>query len=273
MAGSESRLMCGRGPDGTPRVIELDADGYLAGMSEALADLDFLTAMDRREKIYPWDSIGVAVAGGALSTWGACVVIIPIDGIREDYGHIAPPVGDLTIYGLNGLSLISTANPANALTWRLYRLEKATEITLSADSGAAHAPATWVRMADTSNFMVGDTVWLVDDNTTDGELGVISTITTNDHLVLNAALTLNFTVAQNAKAYLARRGGSGYTQNRVIWGKYSAGGVNNMRHVPFYRSRLFAAGDGLLVEAYDLANVGAPGQVAITAYYDDHPGV
>jgi len=42
MAGSESRIMTGRGPADTPRVIELDADGYLAGVSTILTQVDLI---------------------------------------------------------------------------------------------------------------------------------------------------------------------------------------------------------------------------------------
>jgi len=274
--GFEPRTMVGRGPDGLPQVMEVDDDGQFIGISEIETNMDTvlegvsdLIAGDHREKVYPWDTMGVTVVGGALSTWGTCMLVIPIDGVREDYGHITPAVGTLLAFGVVGLSLISIANPQQALTWRIYRIVKATGLMLNGDSGAAHAPATWVRLADTSGFLVGDVVWLEDVNTADGELGTVNAIVANDHLVLTAALTLNFTVAQSAYVYVARRVVAGDHQYRTIWGKYRAAGVNNMRRVYFHAPRRFAVGDALVIEAYDLANVPAPGQVAVTAYYDD----
>lgn len=283
MPGYETRVMVGRGPDGLPQVMEVDADGQLTGISEintsvneintnmdtVLDGVADLVAGDHREKVYPWNTMGVMVVGGALSTWGACMLVIPIDGVREDYGHVVPAVGALSAYGLVGLSLISIANPQQALTWRIYRIAKTTGFMLNGNSGAAHAPATWVRIGDTSGFLVGDIVWLEDINTANGELGTVGAINYNDHLTLTAALTQNFTVAQSAYVYLARRVTATGHQCRTIWGKYRAAGVNNMRRTYFHAPRMFAAGDALVVEAYDLANVPAPGQIAVTAYYDD----
>ena len=217
-----------------------------------------------REKIYPWDSVGVEI-DGVQDTWSLPKVIIPIDGITRDYGYGGG--GGAPVFNVTGFNIISKANPDDALTIQFFRVQKAIAVTLDADSGVSELNADRIYVANTSSFEEDDYVWVMDGNTANGEIGSIASIVTNDYLDLDADLTLDYTTAQSAKVYLIRRAGE--DAYRTIWIKFSANNAKIMWRYNLHAPRAFAAGDGLIARVYDIEDVAGPGQVYITAIYDD----
>ncbi len=223
-----------------------------------------LMAGPHREKVYPFNSLGAAI-DGVQNTWSGTVVIVPVDAIKVDYGWEVPAVGATTDF--TGLSIISKGSPTNAIAWQTLRVVKATETALNATSGAGEADASLVQIADTSKFLVDDWVWVKDDATPNGEIGKVSAIVANDYLDLVDDLANAYTVAQNAKVYLARRATA--NEYRSIWGVFAAGNTKEIRKFLFHAGRQLRAGDGLLMRVYDMENVASPGQIYATVIYDD----
>lgn len=255
------RCMCiGRGPDGLPRVIEVDSDGVID-----------IYPKDSREKIYPWNSDGVTVTAGALNTWGDPAVIVPVDGITQNYGYEPPmPVGAIIPYKLVGIWIRSTANPQVTCAWNIFRIIKGTDDTLDADSGAGEPNPDRIYIPDTSGYILYDLVWVSDDNTTDGEIRRVDAIQPT-YLDLDANLNNAYTVAQNAKVYLIRR--RECPALNVNWGKQRASGTNAVRRISFYAPKQYAAGDGVLAGAYDLLNSATPNAMSMTVIFDSEKAV
>ena len=264
--GAERRMMVGRGPDGLPKVMEVDADGYLEGVAELIEKL-VTDPLYSREKIYPWNAPGVAVSAGALNTWGDPAVLVPIDGITTGYGYDPPmPQGCITPYKLVGVWLRSTANPTVTCAWNIFRIIKGIETILNADSGLGQVNPDRVYIADTSYYELYDLVWISDDNTPDGEMRRVDGIVANAYLDLDANLNNAYTIAQNAKVYVVRRDGS--RDLSVNWGKQRAAGINASRRIAFYAPKQYAAGDGILAGARDLQNSATPNVMSMTIIFD-----
>jgi len=233
---------------------------------DSVFDAKSLTPGPHREKVYPFNSLGAAI-DGVQNVWSGTIVVVPIDAIKVDYGWVVPAVGATVSYHLCGLFIISKANPTNAVTWQALRIVKATETALSADSGVSQGDKKAVYIADTSKFLVGDIIWVVDDNTANGEIGKVNTITGDTSLNLVADMVEDYTTAQNAKVYLVRRETA--NEYRCIWGIFAAANTKEIGKFLFHADRQFAAGDGLLMRVYDVENVAAPGQIYVTVLYDD----
>lgn len=233
---------------------------------DSVFDAKSLTPGPHREKVYPFDSLGVAI-DGVQNVWSGTIVVVPVDAIKVDYGWVVPAVGATASYHFIGLFIISKGNPTNAVAWQALRIVKVTETALSADSGVSQGDKKAVYIADTSKFQVGDIVWVVDDNTANGEIGEVNTITEDTSLNLVANMAADYTTAQNAKVYLVRREIA--NEYRCIWGLFAAANTKEIRKQLFHASRQFDAGDGVLMRVYDLENIAVPGQIYVTVIYDD----
>lgn len=234
------------------------------GLSIFGTDMSVLLPGNHREKVYPWDTVGASISAGN-GAWSPPIPTVPVDAIVDDVGH-----GDsgstltwnfLGIYG----QVITTA--AKEVTWQMFRIVKTSETALNADSGVSEGDDSKIYIADTSGFLVDDYVWVKDDNTTDGELQIVSVIDTNVSLDTTTSMAADYTTAQNAKCYLVWRGGAGNDQYRAIWGKIMASSAREHSKDTHHAARVMEAGDGLLARAYgtDSATV----TIAITVLYDD----
>lgn len=220
-----------------------------------------------RTKVYPWNSEGVQVSAGVNHTWGDPKILIPIDGITRNYGYEGMPAGDLMTYDIVGLTAISVAQPAQAMTWKFFRIRKGYSRSLNATSGFGEASPEKIYIADTSIFQVWDLAWLSDDVNPDGEIRRVDGITTGVSLDCDVAFGNTYTVAQNAKVYPIRRGDD--KEYRCHWGKYAAGGVRNMRTIIFHSVKSLCAGDGVLFAARSLTLADPAGVISVTMLYDD----
>jgi len=231
-------------------------------MTDSIARLSQLCAGNHREKVYPFDAIGALIVG-TNGAWGDCKAVVPIDAIFPNYSWEA--TGTERGYNLIGVNLTPTANAAKQMTVQLFRIDKSSAVVLAADSGDAQANKDRVEIADTSGFLVDDIVWLYDDDTTDGEIGKVEAIVEDDYLDLTANMANDYTVAQNAKVYLIRRGT--VDANRAITTPFSVASLKDMRTAWFHGARSMAAGDGVLARAYGL-EAGNP-TAAVAVIYDD----
>jgi len=236
-------------------------------MADSVFDAKSITPGAHREKVYPFDSLGVAI-DGVQNVWSGTIVVVPVDAIKVDYGWEVPAVGSTQAYHLAGLFIISKANPTSAITWQALRIVKATETELDATSGFGEIDASLVQIGDTSKFLPGDWVWVRDDVTPNGEIGEVDAIVDGDYLDLVNDLANAYTVpGQNAKVYLVRRATA--NEYRCIWGLFAAANAKEIRKFLFHSNRQFDAGDGILMRVYDVENVANAGQIYVTALYDD----
>jgi len=233
---------------------------------DSVFDAKSITPGAHREKVYPFNSLGVDI-DGVQNAWSLTKVVLPVDAIKVDYGWVVPAVGVITSYHVAGLFIISKANPTNAITWQAFRIVKATETALDATSGAGEADASLVQIGDTLKFLVNDWVWVMDDATPNGEIGKVAAIDTDNYLDLVNDLANAYTVAQNAKVYLVRRDTA--NEYRCIWGIFAAANAKEIGKFLLHADRQFAAGDGVLMRVYDVENVVAAGQIYVTVLYDD----
>lgn len=205
-----------------------------------------LIAGSHYEKTYPWDSIGTTVVAGN-TVWGASVVIIPTDTLKSDYGWTA--AGDLVPYVVVGFQVASSANPTNTNVFQIFRVDITTLELLNGTSGFGVANPDRILIADTSGFLDGDVIWVMDDNSLDGEIAVVESIVENTHLDTDKDFLNAYTVVANAKVYLLRRVD---TEHRTIWGKFSAATVKDSQRFILHAPRLLNAGDGLIARAYGI---------------------
>ena len=105
----------------------------------------------------------------------------------------------------------------------------------------------------TGDFLAGDYVWIVDDDTPNGELCEVDTIQADVSLTVVANLVGDYTTAQNAVVYLVHRGGAG-SAYRSTWGKFAISSVNNTQIYRLHGYRNLAAGDGLLIRTWGISN-------------------
>lgn len=228
---------------------------------------DFFRAMGpyyHREKVYPWDALGAAIVAGN-GAWGASKVVVPVDAIISDYGHTG--VGSTVDWYFVGVYVDIRATASKEVTWNIYRVVKISETALNSDSGTGQgANDAKIYIADTSGFLVGDTVWVKDDNTTDGELMTIDTVTENTSLNCDASMVADYTTAQNAKVYLVWRSGMGNDEYRSIWGKVTLSSTKGMMKDLHHAMRRMEAGDGLVAKAYGIE---AAVTIGLSIIYDD----
>jgi hypothetical protein len=218
----------------------------------------------RREKIYPWKAEGVDIVARP-NAWGDPKVIIPIDGVTENYGYDTMPVGALVPYYVVGVTLISKVNPTIPTSWNIFRIHKDEDIELTATSGAGEASPDEVYVTSTATFKKWDLIWIADTNSSNGEIRRVDGITGNT-LELDANLNNAYTVAADAKVYLIRRGGIEMYANR--WGKFAAGGVRNMRTQMFADGKYHAHGDGVLGGTYGLSADDPSSTISFTVLFD-----
>lgn len=220
---------------------------------------------NHREKVYPWNAVGASIAAGN-GAWSPCIPTVPVDAIVDDVGH--GDTGSTVPYAFLGVYAQVVTTAAKEVTWEMFRIVKASEITLNANSGTSEGDDSKIYMTDTSGFKVGDFVWVMDDNTTNGELMTIASIQTNVSVDCDASMGQDYTTAQNAKVYLVwRANGHLDDQYRSIWGKVMASNTKEHTKDIHHAPRVMEAGDGLLTRAYgtDSATV----TIALTILYDD----
>ncbi|MBA7647420.1 hypothetical protein ES703_55192 [subsurface metagenome] len=220
---------------------------------------------DNREKIYPYNSsITVVSANGA---WGLPKVIVPINTLTDDYPWT---VGSVCPYHLAGLYISASAFQAIPATLQMLRAVYVTETLLDQDSGVSQpgGERNRIYVGSTAKFQTGDAIWVMDDTNTDGEVGIISSIVTDDYLVLAADLTLDYDIdTENAKVYLCRRGGAGNEEYRSIWFKFSSANAKDTRRFDMHIIRVVDAGDGVIMRGY--GEGGAPSTDVNLVYDDD----
>ena len=204
---------------------------------------DVVTAGDHYEKVYPYDTAGISVTPGNQD-WGETTVMIPIDGIKDDYGW---DTGDIIAYNIVGFEYMLSAGANKLNTIQYMRVVKATAQVL--DGNAAGAQAV-IPVPLTGDFLVGDQVWIVDDDTAAGELREIESIITDTSITVTAALTGTYTTAQNAVVYLARR--KGETAYRTIWDKFAYNTTKSMIRHELHGHRAMASGDGLIARVFGI---------------------
>lgn len=215
-----------------------------------------------REKVYPFDSVGTTITCG-IGAWGATKILVPIDGIFDNYGWEAS--GTPLIYAWVGVNLISVSDPSKQATLQFFRIPKTTVEILDQDSGVSQVNKNRVYVGSTALFKVDDRVWLTDDDTSDGEIGKVTSIVEDDYITLAADLTNDYTVAQNAKVYLIRR----VTEDdyRCIWLGYSAVTTKEILPMRFHAARQLQAGDGILCRGYCVD--AADPEINVVVVYDD----
>jgi len=210
------------------------------------------------EKVYPYNSAGVTVTPGNMA-WGNTFRLIPMDGITDDYGWDG---GDISAYTLTGLTIMLDAGASKPNTYQLMRIAKSTVQALTGNAAAAQRV---IPIADTSDYAKDDIVWITDGNTLDGEVGKIASIIANTSITLEGNLDNDYTTAQTAKVYLARRAGN--SAFRCIWGKFAHANTKTVVRFNFHAARLLEAGDGIIIRAYGIED--ANGVMLVTAIYDD----
>lgn len=211
------------------------------------------------EKVFPYDSAGVTVTPGDTASWGDTAVLVPIDGIKDDYGWNA---GDVCTYNLVGFTYLLDAGASKPNTIQFFRIVKSSAQVL--DGNAANGqPVIPVPLTD--GFVVGDQVWIVDGDTPAGELREIDSIDPNVSITVTVNLTGDYTTAQGAVVYLIRRKGN--SSYRTIWDKFAHADTKTIVRHELHGRRMMDAGDGILVRAYGIED--ATGVMLITAIYHE----
>ena len=243
------------------RDVEGNKDDTIAGNS-AISILKQMKQVvvpgNHHEKVYPYDSEGVEVAPFGLG-WGPIIQLIPIDAITDDYGW---NTGTIKAYNVIGFSIMLEAGANRPNTYNVLRIVKTTGETLSGDAAALQKV---IPIPDTSKYLVDDYVWVTDDDTPDGELGKVASIITNTSITMVDNLGKDYTTAENAKVYLARRLGD--NNYRSIWGKFGHSDTKSVIRFNLHSPRAMEAGDGLIVRAYGL--VDDTGLMLMSVIYDD----
>ena len=209
------------------------------------------------EKVYPYDIAGVTVTPGN-GAWGATIVIIPIDGVTDDYGWNS---GDVTAYEITGFEYMLSAGASKPNTIQYLRIVKSTAQILDGDANGGQAI---IPVPLTGDFEVDDYIWIVDDDTAGGELCKIGSISEDNTITVTVNLTGTYTVAQNAVVYLARRKGD--TGFRAVWDKFAHADTKSVIRHTLHAYRSMAAGDGVIARAYGIDD--ATGIMLITVIFD-----
>lgn len=201
---------------------------------------EHLLAGHHYEKVYPYDTAGVTLTPGN-TVWGLTTVIIPIDAINNDYGW---SVGNVCSYKVVGFTYMLNAGASKPNTIQFFRVVKSTAQVLDDDALSTQAV---IPVPLTGGFLVGDQVWIVDDNTAAGELREIDSIITDTSITVTVNLTGDYTTAQNAVVYLIRRKGS--NSYRTIWDKFAHSNTKSVITHYLHSQRILEAGDGILARA------------------------
>ena len=198
---------------------------------------------DHYEKVYPYNTAGSRLIPGNAA-WGETTVIIPIDGIKTDYGW---NTGDLTSYNITGFEYMLSAGANKPNVIQYFRIAKDTAQIL--DAGAASGQKV-IPVPLTGDFLKGDQVWIVDDDTAAGELREIDSIITDTSITVTVNLSGDYTTAQNAVVYLVRRKGN--SSYRAIWDKFAHNNTKSMIRHNLHGARSMESGDGVLARAYGI---------------------
>ncbi len=229
------------------------------------SQLDYFRATGpwwHREKVYPWNTVGPSIVAGN-GAWSPPIPVVPVDAILDDVGH--GDSGSTIAWVFLGVYAQVITTVAKEVTWQMCRIVKASEITLNANTGTSQGDDSKIYMADTSGFLVGDSVWVMDDDTTNGEQMEIASIQTNTSVDCTASMANDYTTAQNAKVYLVWR--SGVDQYRAIWGKVMESSTKSHTKDVHHAPRWMEAGDGLLARGY--GTEGSAVTFALTVLFDD----
>ena len=231
-------------------IIDTVADDSLVGMIKDLLPGNHF------EKNYPYNTAGISLIPGN-TTWGETTIIIPVDGIIDDYGWAG---GDVTAYNIVGFDYMLSAGANKPNIIQYMRIVKASVQVL--DNNAANGQAV-IPVPLTGGFLVGDQVWIVDDDTAAGELREIDSIDTDVSITVTVNLTGDYTTAQSAKVYLVRRKGD--TAYRTIWDKFAYATTKSMIRHNLHGRRSMSSGDGLLARAWGIDD--ATGVMDVTVIF------
>jgi len=141
-----------------------------------------------REILYPMTSEVEVVAGA--SAWSGSYEVLPVNTFDSEYMWGAG--GDKRSFYLVGIRLNSSANPTNPATLQLFRVIYLSATALNALSGNGQGDDSLIKIADTSGFLVGDIVWVMDDTTTDGQIGQVDVIDPNVSLDITDSLAVEY---------------------------------------------------------------------------------
>ena len=224
--------------------------------------LDETAAGTHHEKIYPWDTVGELLTPGN-GAWGNPKLVIPIDGVTDDYGWGGGAVSAYSIVGVK-LMLVDIGGKGDSFTLQLFRLPIASAEALDGDANAGQKV---IPVGDTSFFKADDIIWIEDTGTPTGEICEIGTIDAGVSVTVKVDLVNAFTVGNSATIYLARRNEDAY---RCIWRKFSHANEKDLEFFMFHAPRTMDAGDALLARTYGIEN--ADPTCYITALYDDLHG-
>ena len=208
------------------------------------------------EKIYPYDTAGVEVTPGN-TVWGETTILIPIDGVTDDYGWGG---GDVVPYNLTGFIYMLSAGASKPNTIQYFRIVKSTAQILDGDAAAAQAV---IPVPLTGDYAVGDQIWIVDDDTAAGELREIDSIDTDNTITVTVNLTGAYATLQNAVIYLIRRKGD--NAFRTIWDKFAHADTKTLIRHELHGPRSFEPGDGILTRALGIDD--ATGVMLVSAVF------
>ena len=245
--------------------IQAETDKIAATITKINTIEEAVIPGNHTEKVYPFDTSGITVTPGN-TVFGLTTILIPIDGIIENYGWDL--AGSTTSYNLVGFLLMLNAGVSNPNTIQFLRVVKATATLLGTNCTAGD---TALLMADTSDFLAGDIVWVTDTGTPAGELCYVDTITANTSLNTSvlavadipATIVNSFTTGADATVYLVRRAGD--TDYRAMWDKFAHANTKSIIRHELHGARDMAIGDGLICRALGID--GAAGVMLITAIY------
>ncbi len=128
-----------------------------------------------RELIYPLITEAQVVSGNGA--WGGSYRIMPVATFDDEYLWGA---GGTTVpFSLIGAYINSSAGNQFPCSLELFRVIYTSEIALNALSGAGEGDDSLINIGDTSDFLVGDIVWVMDATTTDGQIGQVDVIDAN----------------------------------------------------------------------------------------------
>ncbi len=213
-----------------------------------------------RELIYPLISEAQVVSGNGA--WGGSYRIIPVDTFDDEYLWGAG--GTVVPYTVIGAYMNSSAGNQFPCTLEIFRVIYSSEVALNALSGNGVADDSKIYIGDTSGFLVGDIVWVMDATTTDGQIGQVDVIDTNVSLDITDSMLVEYDHTDGGVVYLIGRPGTvGYGE---IVLKYAAANTKETRQMIMHEARAFEAGDGVVARAY---GVGGANTLEINLILDD----